>query len=353
MTDSTPDAPDGAPHTDSIGRIAELIGGNPGDRMDVDMAHVLDTLAGLGARPLEFMTPEAARRQPKAADAVRSILAKQGREPIDDGVAAEDQAIPAGDAELPIRIYRPVGLLSRLNPVVLYCHGGGFVTGDLDSHDASARAIARRTGAIVVSLAYRLAPEHKFPAAHEDALTAWTWLTRQVREIGGDPRRIALAGEDAGANLVLNLALRAREQPGAAPVHLLLVHPMAGVDLTTPSYGETLRARPIGQPAMRWRFRHLLDDEAQMADRRLDLVHRDDWQGLCPTTIVLAEIDPLRSEGEALAQALEAAGVAVNCWTYDGVTQGFYGLGLMVTKALFAQSDSAEALVQAFGPRRS
>jgi acetyl esterase/lipase len=354
MTHTQNDAPEAAPQSDSIGRIAELIGGNPADRMDADMAHVLDTMAGLGARPLEYMTPEAARRQPRAADAVRAILARQQREPLDDGVEAEDQAIQAGEDELPIRFYRPIGLLSRLNPVILYFHGGGFVTGDLDSHDASARALARRTGAIVVSVAYRLAPEHGFPAAHADALTAWSWLTRQVREIGGDPRRLAVAGEDAGANLAMHVALHARDTHVMQPVHLLLIHPMAGTDLTTPSYGETLRARPVGLPAMRWRFRHLLGDEAaETSDKRLDLVDRSDLGGLCPTTIVLAGIDPLRSEGELLAQALEGAGVTVNCWTYDGVTQGFFGLGLLVTKALFAQSDSAEALVQAFGPRRS
>src|SRR5690606_3721007 len=111
-------------------------------------------------------------------------------------------------------------------------------------------------------------------------------------------------------------------------------------------------ARPIGQPAMRWRFRHLLADKADGQDKRLDLMARDDLAGVAPATLVLAAIDPLRSEGEALAEALEAADVAVNCWTYDGVTQGFFGLGLVVTKALFAQSDAAEALNRAFSPGR-
>jgi acetyl esterase len=336
--------------TDSIGRIAELITGDPMTRIDADMKHVLDELGELGARPLEVSMPVAARRQPKAADVVAAILARQGREVIDDGVEAEELIIEHGDDDIATRIYRPAGLLSRLNPVVLYFHGGGFVTGSLDSHDASARALARRTGAIVVAVDYRLAPEHKFPAAHNDAWAAWKWLTRQVRDIGGDPRRLAVAGEDAGANLAAYIAFRARDEHTTQPVHQLLIHPIAGTDMTTASYGETLRVQPVGMPAMRWRFRHLVEGEDALTDPRLDLVNRDDLAGLAPATIILADIDPLRSEGEALAEALEQAGVPVNCWNYEGVTQGFFGLGLVVTKALFAQSDAAEALARAFGP---
>lgn len=349
MTDS-PMQPSG--HDDSIGRIAELIGGDPMSRVDADMKHVLDGLAEMGARPLETITPELARRQPRPAEAISAILGRQGRERPEDGVAAEDISIAGAEGALPARVYRPMGLLSRLNPVVLYFHGGGFVTGDLDSHDSSARALARRTGAIVVSVAYRLAPEHRFPAAHEDAWTAWRWLTGQVASLNGDPRRLAVAGEDAGANLAANVALQARDAGMTQPVHQVLIHPIAGSDLTTASYGETLRARPIGLPAMRWRFRQLFADEAQASDPRINLMSRRDLAGVAPATLVLAGIDPLRSEGEALAEALEAAGVAVNCWTYEGVTQGFFGLGLVVTKALFAQSDAADALGKAFAPGR-
>ena len=337
---------------DSIGRIAELIGGDPMSRIDADMKHVLDALAGLGARPLESATPGAARRQPKLTDAVTAILARQNRSQGEDGVEAEAVAIEGAEGELAGRLYRPLGLLSRLNPMILYFHGGGFVTGDLDSHDATARALARRTGAIVVSVDYRLAPEHKFPAAHEDAHAAWRWLVRRARDLGGDPRRIAVAGEDAGANLAAHIAIRSRDAHLTQPVHQLLIHPIAGSDLSRPSYGETLRARPIGLPAMRWRFRHALESSEQMSDARIDLAAREDLAGLAPATIVLAQIDPLRSEGEALGEALDAAGVAVSVLSYDGVTQGFFGLGLLVNKALFAQSDAAEALGRAFAPAR-
>lgn len=352
MTDSRQGISTTAASGDSIGRLAELISGDPMTRLDADMKHVLDRMIELGARSLEHLTPEIARRQPRASEAIAAILGLQGRERPDDGVEAEDIMVTGAEGELPARIYRPAGLLSRLNPVVLYFHGGGFVTGDLDSHDASARALARRTGAIVVSLDYRLAPEHKFPAAHEDAWAAWQWLLANAGTLDGDPRRLAVAGEDAGGNLAMHVALTARDQRKTQPVHQLLIHPIAGGDLATQSYGEMLRARPIGLPAMRWRYRHLVEDQDTLQDKRIDLVSRDDFSGLAPATLVLAGLDPLRSEGEALAEALDGAGVPVNCWTYEGVTQGFFGLGLVVTKALFAQSDAADVLSKAFAPNR-
>ena len=349
MSDVTSDDPGG----DSIGRLAELIGGNPAERLDADLKHVLDVLDELGARPLELSVPERARRMPKPMDAIAAIYARQQRDLPDDGISTEDVTYPRGEDTLPARIYRPQGLLSRLNPVVLYFHGGGFVTGNLDSHDASARALARRTGALVVSADYRLAPENPFPAAHEDALAAWRWLTREVHALGGDPRRIAIAGEDAGANLAVNVALAARNGYGIRPVHLLLVHPIAGRDFSTPSYGEALRARPIGMAAMRWYFRHLSPSAAELEDPRIELAARRDLAGLPATTIVLAQIDPLRSEGEALADALTAAGVPTECWVYEGMAQGFFGLGLMVTRALFAQADAAESLSRSFTSPRA
>lgn len=341
-----------ASSSDTLGRLAERISGDPMQRIDTDMQLVLTTLSQLGARPLEMTSPGSARRQPQLKDAVAAIEARLNREPAVDGLETEDLTVDGAEDDLPARLYRPAELLSRLNPVILYFHGGGFVTGDLDSHDASVRALARRCGALVLSVAYRLAPEAQFPAAHEDAYAAWRWLVRKAAEFGGDPRRMAVAGEDAGANLAMNIALQARDEHLTQPVHQLLVHPIAGSDFSRASYGEMLRARPVGMPAMQWRLRHGFAERGQIEDTRINLCEREDLHNLAPTTLILAELDPLRSEGEVLGEALEASGSPVSLSTYDGVTQSFFGLGLIVTKALFAQAEAAEALARSFGMGR-
>jgi len=350
MTDPSVQTGDAA---DSIGRLAELIEGDPGAALDTDMKLVIEALGQLGARPLEQLTPEAARNQPRAVDALAALMAQGGGTSSDDHVSTQELMIPGEDGDIAARLYRPAGLLDRLNPMVLYFHGGGFVTGDLDSHDASARSFAWRTGAIVLSVAYRLAPEHDLEAAQADAWSAWNWLGGQAHRLGGDPRRMAVAGEDAGGTLAAHVALQARDTRGLRPVQQVLIHPIAGTDLTTPSYGETLRTRPVGLPAMRWRLRQLFPDGVPETEPGLQLAQRGDLAGLAPATIVLARIDPLRSEGEALAAALSSAGVPVDCLIYDGVTQGFYGMGAIVTKALFAQADVANGLRKAFeAPQR-
>tara|TARA_R110002124_G_scaffold109676_12_gene262919 strand:- start:48092 stop:49147 length:1056 start_codon:yes stop_codon:yes gene_type:complete len=334
--------------THSIGRLAERIAGDPMAGMDADMKAVTEMLAQLGARPLEQLTPAAARQQAGLHDAVAALMARAGTVPEDDGVSSEDVMISGRDGEIPARLYRPAALLSRLNPMVLYFHGGGFVTGDLDSHADTARALARRSGAMVLSVDYRLAPENPLPAAHDDAWTAWNWLSGMAHRLGGDPRQVAVAGEDAGANLAAYVAVQARNQRGHQPACQVLVHPMAGLDLGMPSYGETLATQPFGAPAMRWRLHQLFAEGQTEHEPLLQLAARQDLAGLAPAVIVLAQIDPLRSEGEALAAALQQAGVPVTCLTYEGVTQGFFGLGLIVTKALFAQADVADALRKAF-----
>ena len=333
---------------DPIGRLAELIGGEAMAELDADMGAVLDMLGRLGARPLEQLTPAAARQQPRLRDAVAALVAQAGATTDEDGVATEELMLEGTGEAMAGRLYRPAVLADRLNPMVLYFHGGGFVTGDLDSHDASARALARQTGAIVLSVDYRLAPEHAFPAAHDDAWAAWTWLGNQAHRLSGDPRRMAVVGEDAGANLAAHVALLARMGRSHHPVRQVLIHPVAGTALNTDSYTENRRARPIGLAAMRWRLQQLFPAGVPDSEPHLQLAARTDLAGVAPATIVLARIDPLRSEGEDLAAALQQAGVPVSCMIYEGVTQGFFGLGRLVNKALFAQGDVADALARAF-----
>ncbi|GLK67090.1 alpha/beta hydrolase [Hansschlegelia plantiphila] len=345
---STPD--DNAPQPTLGQRVTRMLGAVSGDplaRAELDMARVLEELKLLGAEPIEDLTPEEARRQPSAADAARSLLAKMGVAPHDDRVASHDVTFPGADGELPARIYRPEGAGAGL-PTIVYFHGGGWVYGGLDDYDASPRAIAERTGSLVLSAHYRLAPEHKFPAAHDDAVAAWRWALQSAKAFGGDGERFAVMGESAGGNLALNVAIAARDRMLTPPLHMALVYPIAGSDLATPSYRANETARPLNKAMMLWYFGHALLGPAERDDPRIDLVGRADLSRLPPATLVTAEIDPLRSEGHALAEKLRAAGSAVTELDVEGVTHGFFGLGDIVRHARSAQDLVARDLAAAF-----
>lgn len=318
---------------------------------DADMAAVLRNMAGLGARPFEQLTPQQARQQATPADAVKAVLTAQGRSTAPEGVAAtRDIALPLPSGPVAGRIYMPMEPAGSPLPIILYFHGGGWVVADLDTYDAAPRALANATGAMVLSAHYRQAPEHKFPAAHDDAWDTYTWLLANAATIGGDPNRIAVAGESAGGNLAANVSMRARDSGTRAPVHQLLVYPVAGGDDTTPSYVENQGAAPLGRGGMNWFFGHYLASSQQRADGRINLV-AGNLRGLPPTTIVLAEIDPLRSEGAMLATRLSAAGVPTQSRTYMGVTHEFFGMAAVVADAKEAQQFAGQRLRAAFnGP---
>lgn len=332
---------------EQITRMIGALRGDPTARADLDMTRVLDALRALGPEPIEDLTPEAARRQPALPDAVRALMAEGGVTPAPDGVVAHDVRYSGADGDLPARIYRPAGD-GALRPIVLYFHGGGWVLADLDAYDATPRAIAARTGAVVVSAHYRLAPEHKFPAAHEDALEAYRWVIEEAEALGGDPSRIAVMGESAGGNLAINVAIAARDEGLPLPTHQVLITPVAGVDMETPSYQINEHARPLNKAMMGWFVGHALADAQAQEDPRIDLVGRADLSGLPPTTLITAEIDPLRWEGQALAEKLRAAGVAVNAVDFEGVTHEFFGMSEVVRDARLAQEAVARDLVAAF-----
>ena len=325
---------------------AKLHGGNPMARVDADMKHVLDVLASMEPKPIEACSAPEARAQPTLALALRRIL----RDSVDDqGVDMELRLLPGRAGDLRARVYVPRQLDGkRPPPLILYLHGGGWVIGDLDSYDATPRALARRCGAIVVSVHTRQAPEFRFPAAHLDSYAAWLWMVENAGPLGGDPARAAIAGEGSGANMAVNVALRARHEEAPVPLHLALVSPMAGGDFSLPSYVENTDSRPLNTATVRWFMRKALRNKEAVDDPRLRLIERADLGGLPPTTVILAEIDPLRSEGEALADALRRSGVWVDCTTYEGVTHQFFGLAQIVNKSMFAQSQVARNLLDAF-----
>ncbi len=313
-------------------------------KVDADEQAVLTAQQNLGAKPIENLSVAQARKQPSPADGVKQVLKDQGKNP-NDSLKVETKDIHIEG--LKARVYRPENAVEPL-PVIVYYHGGGWVIADLDTYDATPRIMAKETNAIVISVEYRHAPEHKFPAAHEDAFKAYKWVVKNVAKMGGDPKRIAVMGESAGGNLAINVSIKARDTHTPMPVYQALIYPVAGTDMNTPSYIENENAKPLNKPMMKWFVKNVLRDKDKK-DPRIDLVDYANLKGLPPTTVITAQIDPLRSEGQELAMKLNEAGVEVDGRTYPGVTHEFFGMGAVVGKAQTAEAVVASDLRHAFG----
>jgi len=215
-----------------------------------EMRSVLQAQADLGAKPIENLTPAQARTNPTIADAVMRVEQQRGMSTAPMPAAIQNIQVQGAAGLLPARVYRPAAAASGPLPVILYFHGGGWVIATIDTYDGSARALADSAGAIVVSVEYRKGPEDRFPGAHDDANAAYRFILQHAEVLGGDPARIAVAGESAGGNLAFNVSRHARDQKLQMPVHELLVYPVASTDLTAPSVTENARAKPLGRAAL-------------------------------------------------------------------------------------------------------
>lgn len=318
---------------------------------DPEMKAVLDTLASLGGKPIESLSPVEARTQPTPADAVKKLLQQRGKSGAPEPVANVDNRTIAGPAgAIPVRIYWPKG--DGPFPVIFYIHGGGWVIANLDTYDASARALTNAANAIVVSTHYRQGPEHRYPAAHDDVFAAYQWTLKNAGSVKGDPARVAVAGESAGGNMAVVVSLRARDAKIAMPIHQLLVYPVAGTDTNTESYRENANARPLNKPMMEWFMKHYFGDSAMKGNPEINLAIRNDLQRLPPTTIVAADIDPLRTEGQMLAKALEQANVPVIYRNFEGSTHEFFGMGAVLPDAREAVAFAGGELRKAFALTR-
>lgn len=302
-----------------------------------DMRAVLDKLKSMGSKPLETLTPEQARSGASPADAAKAVAAtKPGQRASGPQVTARDVTYPGAAGALPARIYTPAGT-SDSRPLIVYFHGGGWVIADIDTYDGGARAIARAAGAVVVSCEYRRAPEHKFPAAHDDAAACYKWATANAASWGAGGK-VAIAGESAGGNLAINTGIAARDQKLMAPSALLLVYPIAGSDMNTPSYRDSANAAPLSKAGMMWFVKHVFAKPGDAKDARIDVYQRARLQGLPPTVIINAAADPLRSDGDLLARALTRAGVNTVRKVYPGTTHEFFGMDAAVASAKAAQA---------------
>lgn len=314
---------------------------------DAEMQTVLDALASLKGKPIETLTPEEARQQPTPTDAVKKVLTDQGKSTDPIPVASvKDLGIPGPYGQIPLHIFTPEG--KGPFPVIVYFHGGGFVIADTKVYESSVRGLASGAKAVVVSVDYHRAPEHKFPSQPNEAYAAYQWVLNHAREINGDPDRVAVAGESAGGNLAVVVSLMARDKNQPLPVHQLLVYPVVDNKMSNASYVQNANAKPLNRAMMKWFFKHYTAEKSDSKNLYALPNNAKSLKGLPPTTLITAEIDPLYTEGKAFAERLERDGVPVAYKHYEGVTHEFFGMAAVVPQAKDAQDFASGELKKAF-----
>ncbi|WP_224995305.1 alpha/beta hydrolase [Cesiribacter sp. SM1] len=315
--------------------------------IDPQMLAVIEEFQSFNPVPYPMLTAEQAREEPTFKDALEALLRENDISPEPANVMINHKVIPNGtDEGLLVRTYTPKTGTAPY-PVVVYYHGGGWVITNLDTYEASASELAEKSGAIVISVAYRQAPEHMFPTAHEDAFAAYQWARMHAAEINGNPEMVATAGESAGGNLAVAVALMAKERDVVMPAHIVSVYPIADGDIQSPTYEQYENALFLNKATMKWFFDLYVPDWESEVHPLISLVSAD-LSGLPPTTIINAEIDPLRYEGGVLAERMQAAGVQVERRVYEGVTHEFFGMNILLEEAEHAQKFAASRLRGAF-----
>ncbi|WP_219414320.1 alpha/beta hydrolase fold domain-containing protein [Pseudonocardia nigra] len=335
----------------ATGRMKHLAT-DPSGALDPQAQRILDAFAAMEPQPFEILEPDQARRQPTPADAVRKVLEDDGRPTDPEPVASvQDMSIDGPGGRIGVRVYTPEGAGGGPLPIVLWIHGGGWVLFTVDTYDASCRGIANRTGAIVVSPEYRRAPEHVFPAAHDDVLATYRWVRDNAEALGGDPARIAIGGESVGGNMAAATCLQLAAMGEPLPTAQVLVYPLTTGEQFGDSMVDAADARPLNRPLLSWMAMHAFEGVPDAgSDPRVNLlsVPTDRLAGMPPTLVITDERDPLRDQGEEFARHLEQAGVPVTASRYDGVMHEFFGAAAVLDKAAQAQTEAAEHLRRSF-----
>ncbi len=304
--------------------------------LDPFLRNLLDQMAASGAPSLDSLPVPQARAMFEAITMAPNEEVALAR--------VEDRRIPGPRGEIPVRIYTPEG--QGPFPVLVFYHGGGWVIGSIKTHDDICRVLARDVPALVVSVDYRLAPEHPFPAGVEDSYAALSWVAENAASIGGDPARLAVGGDSAGGNLSAVVAILARDRGGPRLAHQLLVYPATDMRGDTVSMRENGTGYFLTHDIMMWFSNHYVSAQDRLLPYASPLL-TPDLRGLPPATVITAEFDPLRDEGEAYAARLRESDVPVELERHDGMIHGFFTMR-MLPQAREAIESATTALRRSF-----
>lgn len=304
------------------------------DRLHPEVRALLEMMDAQGMPPLESQDPAEAR-----AARVEGMKMMGGAPIALDRV--EDMTIPGPGGQIPVRVYARESGDRR--PALVYFHGGGFVFGNLDTHDAVCRSLAKESGAVVISVDYRLAPEHKFPAAVEDSYAATLWVAANAEHLGIDSNRIAVGGDSAGGNLATVVAMRCRDAGGPKLALQVLIYPVTDCSsFETESHRELADGYFLTRSAMEWFTGHYLPSAEEKRNPEASPLLARNLKGLPPAVVITAEFDPLRDEGEAYAKRLKDAGVPVTVSRYPGMIHGFVSMHGVLAGGRKAIQEAAE-----------
>ena len=302
--------------------------------LDPDAAFVFKAFQEAGRPAYETLSPEEAREYYRQARFVSNPEPPELK-------SVAPFAIPAAHGSIPARIYTPNKLRQTdgLAPCLVFFHGGGWVIGDLDTHDVVCRKLADEGRLIVISIDYRRAPEHKFPAAVDDAIAATAWIATHAKEFGIDASRLVVGGDSAGGNLATVVAIAARDGNGPAISGQVLIYPATDFTMAQPSHSEPETSILLTHSVVRWFRDHYLNGTADVHDWRASPALARTLVGLPPAYVLTAGADPLRDEGDDYARRLEQAGVAVTYRTFPGQFHGFFTMGKLLQQANVAASE--------------
>lgn len=310
--------------------------------LDPQAKVLLEQIAAAGRPSLHLLPPPEARRTYRET---RMPL----QPPPPDVASVETRNIAGPHGPIGARLYRPLGAQpTEIVPALVYFHGGGFTIGDLDTHDVICRTLANGAGCAVVSVDYRMGPEHKFPCAVDDCVAATRWVAAEARALGIDANRLAVGGDSAGGNLATVVALTARDGGGPKLVFQLLVYPTTTLHHDTRSTRDFAQGYGLTLDVMHYFRDCYLTNAAERDDWRASPLLATDLSRLPPALVITAGYDPIRDEGKAYANKLEAAGVPVAYTCYDGMIHGFITMGKVLRAANTALEESAAALKRAF-----